>query len=67
MADARMQPLLVELGTEELPVKALPGLAQPLFDGIVEGLVKRGVEVDRGEAKPLYTPRRLAVRPDPKS
>ena len=23
-----MQPLLIELGTEELPVKALPGLAQ---------------------------------------
>ena len=40
-----MQPLLVELGTEELPVKALPGLAQALFDGIVDGLVKRGIAV----------------------
>ena len=36
-----MQPLLVELGTEELPVKALPGLAQALFDGIIDGLSKQ--------------------------
>jgi len=56
-----MKPLLVELGTEELPVAALPGLAQAFFDGIVDGLAKRGVAIDRGEAKPLYSPRRLAV------
>ena len=57
----QMLPLLIELGTEELPVKALPGLAQALFDGIVDGLAKRGVAFDRAGAKPLYTPRRLAV------
>ncbi len=56
-----MQPLLIELGTEELPVKALPGLAQALFDGVVAGLEKRGITVARGDAKPLFTPRRLAV------
>ncbi|MFP7726009.1 glycine--tRNA ligase subunit beta [Lysobacter sp. D1-1-M9] len=56
-----MKPLLIELGTEELPVKALPGLAQAFFDGILEGLGKRGIAFDHGEAKPLYTPRRLAV------
>ena len=56
-----MLPLLIELGTEELPVKALPGLAQAFFDGVVEGLAKRGVAVERGDAKPLSTPRRLAV------
>ena len=56
-----MQPLLIELGTEELPVKALPGLAQALFDGVLAALDKRGVAVERGDAKPLYTPRRLAV------
>ena len=33
-----MQPLLIELGTEELPVKALPGLAQAFFDAAVQGL-----------------------------
>ncbi|MFL6592214.1 MAG: glycine--tRNA ligase subunit beta, partial [Luteimonas sp.] len=56
-----MQPLLIELGTEELPVKALPGLAQALFDGVIDGLVRRGIAVDRDNAKPLYSPRRLAV------
>lgn len=56
-----MHPLLIELGTEELPVKALPGLAQAFFDGVIAALDKRGVAVDRGDAKPLYTPRRLAV------
>ncbi|HQE08327.1 glycine--tRNA ligase subunit beta [Thermomonas sp.] len=56
-----MQPLLIELGTEELPVKALPGLAQALFDGVVAALDKRGISIDRTLAKPLYSPRRLAV------
>ncbi|KRC34648.1 MULTISPECIES: glycine--tRNA ligase subunit beta [unclassified Lysobacter] len=56
-----MQPLLIELGTEELPVKALPGLAQAFFDGVIDGLAKRGIAYDRDGAKPLYTPRRLAV------
>lgn len=54
-------PLLIELGTEELPVKALPGLAQAFFDGVIAALDKRGVGFERGDAKPLYTPRRLAV------
>ena len=56
-----MQPLLIELGTEELPVKALPGLAQALFDGVIAALDSRGVVVERGDARPLYSPRRLAV------
>ncbi|KLD70156.1 glycine--tRNA ligase subunit beta [Xanthomonas pisi] len=57
----QMHPLLIELGTEELPVKALPGLAQAFFDGVLSGLEKRGIAVTRGDAKPLSTPRRLAV------
>lgn len=56
-----MTPLLIELGTEELPVKALPGLAQAFFDGIAAALDKRGIAVEHGGATPLYTPRRLAV------
>lgn len=56
-----MHPLLIELGTEELPVKALPGLAQAFFDGVIAALDKRGVAIEHGDAKPLYTPRRLAV------
>ncbi|MBP3984139.1 glycine--tRNA ligase subunit beta [Pseudoxanthomonas helianthi] len=54
-------PLLIELGTEELPVKALPGLAQALFDGVIAALEKRGIACEHDGAKPLYTPRRLAV------
>ena len=61
MTASPMHPLLIELGTEELPVKALPGLAQSLFDGVLAALEKRGVMVERGNAKPLYSPRRLAV------
>src|SRR5690606_20419769 len=60
-ANRDMQPLLIELGSEELPVKALPGLAQAFFDGVLDGLTKRGIAFERGGAKPLYTPRRLAV------
>lgn len=56
-----MRPLLIELGTEELPVKALPGLARAFFDGVIGALDKRGIAVERADAKPLYTPRRLAV------
>ena len=53
--------LLVELGTEELPPKALPELAQAFFDGVLAGLEKRGIGFARGGARPLYSPRRLAV------
>lgn len=58
---SEQKPLLIELGTEELPVKALPGLAQAFFDGVMDALQKRGIDFDRTDAKPLYTPRRLAV------
>jgi len=58
---SEMKPLLIELGTEELPVKALPGLGQAFFEGVLDGLSKRGIAFERGAAKPLYTPRRLAV------
>src|SRR5207344_2014227 len=53
--------LLVEIGTEELPPKALPELAQAFFDGICAGLAKRGIDFESTHARPLYTPRRLAV------
>jgi len=53
--------LLIELGTEELPPKALPELAKAFFDGVCAGLEKRGVGFVRDGARPLYSPRRLAV------
>jgi glycyl-tRNA synthetase beta chain len=54
-------PLLVELGTEELPPKALDELALAFRDGVVEGLARRGIGVDADAARALWTPRRLAV------
>jgi glycyl-tRNA synthetase beta chain len=54
--------LLIELGVEELPVKALPELAAAFANGIAEGLAKRGVAM--GAARTLYSPRRLAVHID---
>ena len=51
--------LLIELGTEELPVKALPELAAAFADGVVAGLTKRGVS--HGATRSLYSARRLAV------
>ena len=38
-----LQPLLIELGTEELPPKALPELAAAFRDGVANGLTKRGI------------------------
>lgn len=58
------QSLLIELGTEELPPKALAGLAQAFVGGIANGLQKRAVEFVTETAQALYSPRRLAVRID---
>ncbi len=61
---AELQPLLIELGTEELPPKALPELAAAFHEGIRKALAARRIEVaehiggDAGRA--LYSPRRLA-------
>lgn len=51
--------LLVELGTEELPPKALKSLGLHFRDGIVAGLQQR--ELGFGEVQWFATPRRLAV------
>jgi glycyl-tRNA synthetase beta chain len=51
--------LLVELGTEELPPKALRALGTAFRDGIVAGLAQRGLE--HGAVQWFASPRRLAV------
>ena len=51
--------LLVELGTEELPPRALKSLGLAFRDGIVAGLAQR--ELGYGEVRWFATPRRLAV------
>ncbi len=58
-------PLLIEIGTEELPPKALPELAQAFYDGVLKALAARRISLPEvpGDmpARPLYSPRRLAV------
>tara|TARA_B110000444_G_C18846450_1_gene602349 strand:+ start:609 stop:2687 length:2079 start_codon:yes stop_codon:yes gene_type:complete len=53
------QDFLVELGTEELPPKALLKLSKSFEAGVVEGLKKESLE--HGEVRSFATPRRLAV------
>jgi glycyl-tRNA synthetase beta chain len=54
--------LLVELGTEELPPKALKSLGLAFRDGIVSGLLAR--QLAFGEVQWFASPRRLAVMID---
>jgi glycyl-tRNA synthetase beta chain len=53
-------PLLVEIFCEELPPRSLRKLGDAFANGIVNGLVKRGL-VEDVAAKMFATPRRLAV------
>jgi len=54
------QDFLVELGTEELPPKALKPLSDAFTRGIAKGLEDAGV--DFGKVEAFAAPRRLAVR-----
>ncbi len=54
------QDLLFELGTEELPPRALRNLSTALTEGVVSGLGAAGIP--HGKAHGFATPRRLAVR-----
>ena len=51
--------LLIELGTEELPPKALKKLSDAFTRGIVEGLKKAGFKIN--EVESFAAPRRLGV------
>lgn len=51
--------LLIEIGTEELPPKALRRLAEAFADGVRAGLAKS--ELRHGELHHYATPRRLAL------
>ncbi|MBS0487747.1 MAG: glycine--tRNA ligase subunit beta [Proteobacteria bacterium] len=58
---SELKPLLVEIGTEELPPKALDELTAAFAKGICEGLAKRGIDAEVANAKTYNSPRRLAV------
>ncbi|MEP6940703.1 MAG: glycine--tRNA ligase subunit beta [Rudaea sp.] len=61
MPAARSKSLLIELGTEELPPKALDELARAFDTGICAGLKKRGIAFNDECADFFCSPRRLAV------
>ncbi len=54
-----MSDCLIELGTEELPPKALQKLSNAFTDGVINGLKAAGLEVP--EVESFATPRRLAM------
>jgi glycyl-tRNA synthetase beta chain len=58
---AKPATLLIEIGTEELPPKALDTLAEAFAKGVVEGLEKCGIAIDAAHATVACSPRRLAV------
>ena len=53
--------LLIELGTEELPPRALDELSAAFLRGIVGGLAVRGVSAGLDQAVAYASPRRLAA------
>lgn len=53
--------LLIELGTEELPPRALDELSAAFLRGITGGLAARGVDAGLDQAMAYASPRRLAV------
>jgi glycyl-tRNA synthetase beta chain len=58
-AQAKSADFLVEIGTEELPPKALKSLMQAFADGVGAGLDRE--RLAHGELRAFATPRRLAV------
>lgn len=60
MTNQNKATFLVELGTEELPPKALKKLGQAFYDETVNGLQQAGLEYS--EAKWFASPRRLAIQ-----
>lgn len=56
--------LIIELGCEELPARALRGQAEGLMDGLLTGLREAGLAPDDGRARWFATPRRIAVALD---
>src|SRR5690348_17284947 len=58
---AELRSLLIEIGTEELPIHAIDELAQAFARGVCDGLSKRGIAAEAEHARALCTPRRLAV------
>ena len=63
--DMAKRDLLIELGTEELPPKALPDLSAALTEELVRQLDDAGLA--HGAVESFAAPRRLAVGAEPKA
>jgi glycyl-tRNA synthetase beta chain len=53
--------LLIELGCEELPPKALDTIRHAFFEAVLSGLEKSNIRLDRPSSRSYSTPRRLAL------
>ena len=53
--------LLVELGCEELPPKALDTIREAFYAGVKNGLIKQNLLFDQAGGRSFSTPRRLSV------
>jgi glycyl-tRNA synthetase beta chain len=60
-ADAPADELLLEIGCEELPPRALDELRDALFAGVSAGLEREHIAFDAAASRAYSTPRRLAV------
>lgn len=58
------KPLLIELGTEELPPKSLKNLAKAFSQHILSGLFDAGLIADNTASQLFASPRRLAILVD---
>jgi glycyl-tRNA synthetase beta chain len=58
---AGREDLLVELGCEELPPKALDRVREAFYNGIRAGLERQNLDFDLADSLSFSTPRRLAV------
>lgn len=62
MSAAPVQPLLIELFTEELPPKALSKISEAFADSIARSLIGHGLASETARVERFASPRRLAVR-----
>ena len=53
--------LLIELGCEELPPKALDTIRNAFFEAVLNGLEKNNISLDLQASRSFSTPRRLAL------
>ena len=56
------QDLLIELGCEELPPKALDAIREAFFAAVCDGLERHSLDFSHDDSRPYSTPRRIALR-----